>query len=103
HCEGGIQQGPVCLFNAKGNLVLRNQLANNGFFGNPTYGDLANESTSDPKNCFDGNTDPAGLTSHPPNMQSSSVDGPPCDAPGPADAGALAAQLACAAALAPRP
>ena len=24
--EGGIQQGPVCLFNAKGNLVLQNQL-----------------------------------------------------------------------------
>src|SRR5438128_1199745 len=103
HCEGGIQQGPVCLFNAKGNLVLQNQLANNGFFGNPTNGDLANESTSNPKNCFDGNTDPAGLTSDPPDIQSPSVDGPPCDAPGPGDSGALAAELACAAGLVPCP
>jgi len=103
HCEGGIQQGPVCLFNAKGNLVLQNQLANNGFFGNPTNGDLANESTSDPKNCFDRNTDPAGLTSDPPDIESPTVDGPPCDAPGPGDSGALAAQLACAAGITPCP
>jgi len=102
-CQGGIQQGPVCLFNAEGNLVLQNQLANNGFFGNPTNADLANESNSDPKNCFDGNTDTVGLSSDPPDIQSPSVDGPPCDAPGPGDSGALAAELACAAGLVPCP
>src|SRR5438093_13107030 len=102
-CQGGIQQGPVCLFNAEGNLVLQNQLANNGFFGNPTNGDLANGSTSNPKNCFDGNTDPAGLTRDPPDIESSSRDRPPCGAPGPGGSGAVSAQRAWAAGLAPGP
>src|SRR5205823_5658777 len=42
HCEGGIQSGPVCVFEAKGNVTTGNLLQNNGFFGNPTNGDLAN-------------------------------------------------------------
>jgi hypothetical protein len=74
-----------------------------GFFGNPTNADLANESTSDPKNCFDGKTDAVGLSSDPPDIQSPSVDGPPCDAPGPGDSGALLGELACAAGAAPCP
>lgn len=103
HCEGGVQLGAVCFFNAKGNVVMNNQLAHNGFFGNPTNGDLANEATATPKNCYAGNSDPAGLTSDPSNIESPAVDGPPCDQPGPGDSGPLAVQLLCAAGLAPCP
>src|SRR5439155_2042746 len=52
NCEGGINSGGVCLFEAKGNLITGNTLQNNGSFGNPTNGDLANESSSTPRNCF---------------------------------------------------
>src|SRR5262245_10401762 len=100
HCEGGEQLGPgLCYFTAKGNVVQNNQLQNNGFFGNPTNGDLANQSTSSPRNCFLGNTDPGGLTSDPANIQDSSVNGPPCDRLGAGDNGDLFVQLACAAGL----
>ncbi len=101
HCEGGTQAGNTCDFVAKGNLIQNNTLQHNGFFGNPTNGDLANESTSSPRNCFIGNTDPGGLTSDPANIQT--VDGPPCDQPGPGDAGPLLVQLACAAGIIPCP
>jgi hypothetical protein len=101
HCEGGTQSGDVCLFNARGNVIANNALSSNGFFGNPTNGDLANEpGQSDPRNCFYGNTDPAGLTSDPPNIQDPSVDGPPCDQPGTGDDGVLAGELVCASGLA---
>jgi hypothetical protein len=103
HCEGGMESGGVCYFNAKGSLVMNNQLQNNGFFGNPTNGDLANESPADPRNCFSGNTDPGGLTTDPPNIQDGTVDGPPCDQPGPGDSSGLFIQLACAAGLLPCP
>lgn len=103
HCEGGVDANGVCFFNAHGNVVETNQLAHNGFFGNPTNGDLANEASGNPKNCFFGNTDPAGLTSDPANIESPAVDGPPCDQPGPGDSGPLLAQLACAAGIAPCP
>ena len=102
-CQGGTQLGDVCFFNAKGNIVTRNQLVNNGFFGNPTNGDLANEASATPKNCFFGNMDPAGLTSDPPNIESPAVDGPPCDQPGPGDSTVLLAELACAAGVTPCP
>ena len=102
-CQGGTQLGDVCFFNAKGNVVTRNQLANNGFFGNPTNGDLANEASATPKNCFFGNMDPAGLTSDPPDIESPAVDGPPCDQPGPGDSGVLLSELACAAGVTPCP
>ena len=100
HCEGGIQSGPVCLFEAKGNVTTGNLLQNNGFFGNPTNGDLANESSSTPRNCFSGNMDPGGLTSEPPMIET--VDGPPCDQQG-VGSGALAVQLACDAGIVPCP
>jgi hypothetical protein len=103
HCEGGTQIGSVCLFNAHGNLVHDNHLAANGSFGNPTNGDLANEASGNPRNCFFGNVDAAGLTSDPPSIESAAVDGPPCDQPGPGDSGPLLAELACAAGIAPCP
>jgi hypothetical protein len=99
HCEGGTQSGDVCLFNAHGNLVFNNVLSDNGSFGNPTNGDLANEpGQSNPRNCFSGNFDPAGLTSDPANIET--VDGPPCDQPGTGDDGVLAGELVCASGLA---
>jgi hypothetical protein len=100
HCEGGVGQGGTCLFVAMGNVVTQNQLANNGFFGNPSNGDLANESSSTPRNCFSGNTDPAGLTSDPPAIET--VDGAPCDQPGTGSA-TTAAELTCAAGITPCP
>jgi hypothetical protein len=103
NCTGGTQlSGGVCFFNARGNVVSNNTLSNNGFFGNPTNGDLANEASAQPKNCFFGNVDIAGrLTSAPANIQRSQVDGPPCDQFGPGDDHALFTQLVCAAGLAP--
>jgi hypothetical protein len=99
HCEGGTQSGAVCLFNAYGNKIFNNTLSANGFFGNQTNGDLANEpGQSNPRNCFSGNTDPDGLTSDPPNIET--VDGPPCGQPGSGDDGVLAGELVCASGLA---
>jgi hypothetical protein len=93
HCQGGTQISPVvCNFPAAGNQVYGNTLHANGFFGNPSNGDLANEATAKPKNCFYDNS---FSSSDPPAIQSSAVDGPPCAALGPGDA-AILAQLACA-------
>jgi hypothetical protein len=100
-CQGGVQLPGVCLFIAKGNLVHDNRFAGNGFFGNPTNGDLANESTSAPGNCFYRNHDTGGpLTSDPPDIQSPAVDGPPCGRPTPGDGTLLVAQLVCATGIA---
>ncbi|HYV58176.1 MAG TPA: hypothetical protein VE911_11540, partial [Candidatus Nitrosopolaris sp.] len=101
HCEGGTDAGGgVCLFMAMGNVITGNTLQNNGGFGNPTNGDLANESSSTPRNCFFGNTDPATLSSEPPAIET--VDGPPCDQTGVGSA-TLAQQLLCASGIAPCP
>jgi hypothetical protein len=61
--------------------VANNHFAHNGFFGNPTNGDIANGATGalwaptdanggapDP-NCYSGNTDAGGLTADPPGLQ----------------------------------
>ena len=99
NCQGGTESGGVCLFNAVGNRVFNNTLTDNGSFGNPTNGDLANEpGQSNPRNCFSGNSDPAGLTSDPANIET--VDGPPCNQAGTGDDGVLASELVCASGLA---
>lgn len=99
HCQGGIPLGKVCFFKAYGNQVSGNTLSHNGFFSNPTNSDLANESKDPLKNCFFGNTDPITLTSDPANIESSNVDGPPCNAAGPGDSAGLFVQAACDAGL----
>jgi hypothetical protein len=77
-----------------GNVIKDNKLHDNGGFGNPSNGDLGTEqAVSNPRNCFSGNSDPAGLTSDPPNIET--VDGPPCNQPGVGDSAVLLAQLAC--------
>lgn len=98
-CLGGIPLNRVCYFIARGNQVVGNNLAFNGFFGNPTNGDLANQAAARPRNCFVDNYDPLGLTSDPANLQAPSVDGPPCAAKGVGDDTALRAQIFCAAGL----
>ncbi|MFL5797328.1 MAG: hypothetical protein ACJ77A_05275 [Actinomycetota bacterium] len=96
HCQGGIP-GPddTCYYEAFANETAGNFLQHNGFFGNPTNGDLALAAIPhDPGNCFHGNTDPDGLTSDPPGIQ-----GPPwnpCGQPNGGDEGPLVAEALCA-------
>ncbi|MDP9341441.1 MAG: hypothetical protein M3Q23_04855 [Actinomycetota bacterium] len=94
NCEGGIQTGPICYFQAFGNEVAGNQFTNNGFFGNPGNADIGNATVSVvPGNCFHDNTDTSGtLTSDPPDIQT--VDGT-CGGPALGDP-SLAAEIVCA-------
>ena len=107
HCQGGISSGAVCTFQAQGNVISNNVLHDNGGFGNPSNGDLANESSvSNPRNCFYGNTDP-GIsggepTSDPPMIQAMLVDGPPCSVASGGDSTVLLAELVCASGIAGR-
>jgi hypothetical protein len=77
-CQGGVKApNNVCLFDDWGNALLGNQFAGNGFFGNDTNGDFGEiTETAAPTNCFHGNTDPAGVTSSPPDLQTTK---PVCD------------------------
>jgi hypothetical protein len=105
HCVGGDPNGvPAlglkgCFYISWGNEVAHNTFKNNGSYGNPTNGDLADVSdTHTPGNCWHDNTDPAGVTSAPPNLQQTNAT---C---GVAGAGAsvtssLTAQLVCASEL----
>jgi hypothetical protein len=103
HCQGGVQVAPtLCVFPASGNLVYGNSFAGDGSFGNPTNGDLATVGllpgvSAVPRNCFFRNHDATGgLTSEPANIESPSVDGPPCANPGTSTDGVLVTQLICA-------
>jgi len=76
HCTGGDPNGlpslglKGCLFPSFGNEVADNTFRNDGGFGNPTNGDIGEiAQPHDPGNCFHGNTDPAGLTTAPANLQ----------------------------------
>jgi hypothetical protein len=62
--------GVTCFFDDLGNDVRGNVLRNNGFFGNPTNGDLGEVSgPNDPGNCWHANFDPNGVTTAPANLQ----------------------------------
>jgi Right handed beta helix region len=96
NCNGGISvPGVVCYFQAKGNRIEHNRFAFNGFFLNPTNGDLANQGTG-LGNCFHRNQDRDGLTSAPPFIEA--VDSN-CDGLTPGDEGMLVVQLLCASEL----
>ena len=112
NCQGGTYvvppgtpgQEPICSFAADGNAILDNAFRGNAGNGNATNADIAlfHAVTFDPvgapANCFQGNTDPAGLTSDPPQVQQ--LPGYGDCATRPTNAGnpnaALAAQLNCA-------
>ena len=116
NCQGGVYlippgtpgQAPLCYFQALGNQVIGNSFASNGGFGNPTNGDVAlfhhpqhrPGPTAPVSNadCFTGNTDPAGLTSDPPAVQSDPLLA--CGKPSPGNPDpALVVQAECAAQL----
>ena len=70
HCQGGIASPGQCYFLAFGNRIEDNHLSDNGFFANPSNGDLADATipplAGEPSNCFAGNHDMEGpLTSDP--------------------------------------
>jgi len=96
HCQVLIHQpDDVCYFQAFGNITTKNLLRHNGFYGNPTNGDLGLATTPhNPGNCFHGNRDPDGLSSDPPHIQGPPYN--PCGRPNGGDMGPLAAQAECA-------
>ena len=97
HCEGGTYVAPaqLCYFPAFGNQVVANSFRANGGYGNPTNGDIGMITTPhNPGNCFHDNTDPAGLTSDPPNIQSPPYN--PCGLPNTGPDPVLTAQVLCA-------
>ena len=84
HCKGGVGFGSFCYFDDWGNEIENNTVSHNGFFGNPTNGDLAEISNlHDPGNCWHGNVDGSarvinathyqlgrpGVTTAPPGLQ----------------------------------
>jgi hypothetical protein len=73
-CAGGIWVPAVqlCYFQAYGNVSLDNQFRSNGFFGNPSNGDVGLATiVHDPGNCFSGDSDPGGLTTDPGGIEHS--------------------------------
>ena len=62
--------GLGCFYGPWANEIANNTFKDNGGFGNPTNGDLADLSDlHDPGNCFHGNVDLAGITSAPAAIQ----------------------------------
>jgi hypothetical protein len=96
HCQGGVPAGTdTCYFGAWSNELSKNSFVKNGFYGNPTNSDIAMATQAhNPGNCFSGNTDPAGLTSDPPNIQSPPYDS--CSNPNGGDMGPLVGEALCA-------
>jgi hypothetical protein len=102
HCQGGVAtQNPdgtvSCYFDDFANQVFGNKLKNNGFFGNPTNGDLADISGQNtPGNCWHDNVraDGSAPTGEPSDLQTAHTD---CSAPGHGDdiTSELAAQAIC--------
>ena len=69
HCQGGSATdlagfGFDCTFDAWGNRVLGNTFSNNGFFGNPTNGDIGELTLESgrPINCYRANSVPDGTS-----------------------------------------
>lgn len=72
HCDGGTPNfiGFACYYDDFGNEVTGNHFAHNGFFANATNGDLGDISgTNTPGNCWHDNSDPAGVSSSPGDLQ----------------------------------
>ena len=67
HCEGGTQTGSLgfgCLYDDWGNQVFGNTFSKNGFFGNPTNGDIGQITFfgGNPVNCLKSNKLPDGVS-----------------------------------------
>jgi hypothetical protein len=106
HCQGGVAStnpdGTVsCYFDDFNNQVSGNKLKDNGFFGNPTNGDLADISgQNDKQNCWHDNVraDGSAPSADPSDLQASHAQ---CGVPGHGnDLGSeLASQAICASEL----
>ena len=70
HCQGGTSDtilagfGFTCTFDDWGNQLFDNMFKNDGFFGNPTNGDVGELTliNGKPINCYRGNTTPDGTS-----------------------------------------
>jgi len=67
HCEGGVETGSLgygCLYDDWGNQIFENQFSQNGFFGNPTNGDVGQITFfgGNPVNCLRRNKLPDGVS-----------------------------------------
>jgi hypothetical protein len=111
-CEGGVWESNsgICTWFSRGNYVANNVFTNNGGFGNPTNGDIANQASgaSDASACPRNQTSPCTPAANPdPNcfanntLTSSTSEWPsglqeaPCP-PGSSESGVLTQQLLCA-------
>jgi hypothetical protein len=108
-CRGGVRNGNFagvtvpCLYDVFGNEIAHNTFRRNGFFGNPTNGDLADlsqapsEAPGAPGDCFHGNVARGrALRTWPVMLQRAQrVCGRPVY-PDPASVGVLAQQVLCA-------
>jgi hypothetical protein len=80
HCQGGTSDtvlanfGFTCTFDDWGNQLFGNHFKDNGFFGNPTNGDIGELTLIDatPINCYRGNKTPDGTS--PPDIQKTNTD-----------------------------
>jgi hypothetical protein len=104
-CQGGVYvpvpEGETCYFPAYGNVSENNTFSGNGFFGNPTNGDIGLATAPhDPGNCFSGDsvpdgTDPPGIETNPIYQPSGGM----CESPNSGDQTVLAAEVLCASQL----
>jgi hypothetical protein len=67
HCQGGTETGSLgfgCLYDDWGNQVFGNKFSKNGFFGNPTNGDIGQITFfgGNPVNCLKSNKLPDGFS-----------------------------------------
>ncbi len=75
HCQGGTSDtvlsafGFTCTFDDWGNQLFDNEFSGNGFYGNPTNGDIGELTlvSGKPINCYVGNSLPDGTS--PPDLQ----------------------------------
>ena len=73
-CTGGTpintSAGSVCWYDEFGDAVIGNTFTHNGFFGNPSNGDIAATNLEPgPTDCFSANHDSAGLVTSPPEAE----------------------------------
>ncbi len=80
HCQGGTSDtilssfGFTCTFDDWGNQLFNNKFKDNGFFGNPTNGDIGELTliNGKPINCYRKNTTPDGTS--PATVQTTNTD-----------------------------
>jgi hypothetical protein len=100
-CQGGtyvpVPGGETCYYPAYGNVSENNQFSGNGFFGNPSNGDIGLSTMyHDPGNCFSNDsvpdgTDPSDVETNASYQPSNGM----CTKANSGDQGVLAAEVLC--------